>query len=85
MQKNDNQSGALNNAKVQVLVNPDNSWVVCHIYKKKKKHMPSVIAQVYNIPEGEQVPFYNLSTEIPRKRVATTPRRRQTLEGWAVG
>ena len=43
---------------VPVLVNPDESWVVCLIYKKKK-HIPSVIAQVYNIPEGEQVPFYN--------------------------
>ena len=58
MQKNDNQSGALNNDKVQVLVNPDNTWVVCHIYKKKN-HMPRVIAQVYNSAEGEQVPFYN--------------------------
>ena len=57
--RNDNQSGALNNAKVPVLVNPDKSWVVCHIYKKKN-HMPCVIAQVYNSAEGVQVPFYNL-------------------------
>ena len=43
---------------VLVLVNPDESWVVCHIYKKKK-HMPRVIAQVYNIAEGGKVAFYN--------------------------
>ena len=44
---------------VPVLVNLDESWVVCPIYKKKK-HMPCVIAQVFNIAEGGQVAFYNL-------------------------
>ncbi|RLM69584.1 hypothetical protein C2845_PM17G09420 [Panicum miliaceum] len=58
-EKNDNISEALNNAKVPVLVNPDESWVVCHIYKKRKPRMPRVIAQVYNIAEGGKVPFYN--------------------------
>ena len=49
----------MNNTKVPVLVNPVESWIVCHIYKKKKKHMPHVIAQVYIIAEGGQVAFYN--------------------------
>ena len=44
---------------VPVLVKPDESWVVCHIYKKKKKHMPRAIAPAYNIIEGGQVAFYD--------------------------
>lgn len=58
-EKNDNTSEALNNnAKFPILLNPDKSWIVSHIYKKRN-HMPRVIAQVYNSAEGGQVPFYN--------------------------
>ncbi|OEL23133.1 NAC domain-containing protein 41 [Dichanthelium oligosanthes] len=61
--KNDELSEALRNAtarldKEPVMVNPDDSWVVCHIYKKKKR-MPRVIAQGYNIAGGGQVPFFD--------------------------
>jgi len=35
--------------------------------------------------EGRSPSTTSLSTEIPRKRVATTPIRRETLVGWATG
>ena len=42
------------------MVKPDDSWVVCHIYRKKKKcAMPRVFAQTYNIAGGGQVPFFD--------------------------
>ncbi|PUZ44831.1 hypothetical protein GQ55_8G161500 [Panicum hallii var. hallii] len=68
-EKNDNLSEALNNCKVPVLVSPDESWVVCRIYKKKK-HMPRVVTQVYNIAEGGQVPFYNFLEQGNSKGIA---------------
>ncbi|CAD6256945.1 unnamed protein product [Miscanthus lutarioriparius] len=62
--KKDNLSEAVRNATtsvpkvVPVMINPDDSWVVCRIYKKKK-HAPRVIAQRYNIAHGGQVCFFN--------------------------
>ncbi|CAL4993236.1 unnamed protein product [Urochloa decumbens] len=56
--KNDNASEALNSDNVPVMVKPDETWVVCRIYKKRK-HTPRVTPQVYNIAQGRQVPFYN--------------------------
>jgi len=43
---------------VPVMINPDDSWVVCHIYKKKKR-APRDTAQLYNIADGGQVCFFN--------------------------
>ena len=43
---------------VPVMINPDDSWVVCHIYKKKKR-APRAIAQRYNLADGGQVRFFN--------------------------
>ncbi|CAL4981206.1 unnamed protein product [Urochloa decumbens] len=56
--KNDSVSEAPNNDNVPVVVKPDETWVVCRIYKKRK-HTPRVTPQVYNIAQGRQVPFYN--------------------------
>ena len=43
------------------MINPDDSWVVCRIYKKKKKqkHAPRATSQRYNIADGGQVCFFN--------------------------
>ncbi|CAL4993060.1 unnamed protein product [Urochloa decumbens] len=62
--KNDELSEALRKAiaslnKDSVLVYPDDSWVVCRIYKKKKKCMPGFIARGYNIAGRGQVPFFD--------------------------
>ncbi|PAN42778.1 hypothetical protein PAHAL_8G186900 [Panicum hallii] len=76
--KNDELSEALRNAianlnKVPVLVNPDDSWVVCHIYKKKKKcAMPRVVAQSYNIAGGGQVPFFDFIGQGNPERTASS-------------
>ena len=40
-------------------INPDDSWVVCRIFKKKKKHALRATAQCYNIADGGQVRFFN--------------------------
>jgi hypothetical protein len=42
------------------MINPDDSWVVCRIYKKKKKkRAPRATSQGYNIADGGQVCFFN--------------------------
>nr|CAB3489833.1 unnamed protein product [Digitaria exilis] len=45
-------------SKVPVMVDPDGTWVVCHIYKKRK-YTQQGTTQVHNNVEGGQVPFYN--------------------------
>jgi hypothetical protein len=40
-----------------VMVKPDDSWVVYHIYQKKKS-VPRTMANCYHTAEGEQVPFF---------------------------
>ncbi|CAN6381358.1 unnamed protein product [Urochloa humidicola] len=62
--KNDELAEALRKAiaslnKDSILVYPDDSWVVCRIYKKKKKCMPRFIARGYNIAGRGQVPFFD--------------------------
>ncbi|CAD6254483.1 unnamed protein product [Miscanthus lutarioriparius] len=64
--KKDNLSKALSNATTSVpkvvpvmTINSDDSWVVCRIFKKKKKHALRATAQRYNIADGGQVRFFN--------------------------
>ncbi|CAO2149035.1 unnamed protein product [Urochloa humidicola] len=62
--KNDELSEALRKAIASLnndsaLVYPDDSWVVCRIYKKKKKYTPRFIARGYNIAGRGQVPFFD--------------------------
>ncbi|KAL6593149.1 hypothetical protein ACP70R_049103 [Stipagrostis hirtigluma subsp. patula] len=44
---------------VPVLVNPDDSWVICRIFKKKKHTMPLVIPQDNRVVEDGHLPFYD--------------------------
>ena len=78
IQKNGELSEALRNTiaslkKVPVMVKPDDSWVVCHIYRKKKKcAMPRVFAQTYNIAGGGQVPFFDFIGQGNTERAASS-------------
>ena len=78
IQKNGELSEALRNTiaslkKVPVMVNPDDSWVVCHLYKKKKKcAMPRLIAQSYNVAGGGQVPFFDFIGQGNPERAASS-------------
>ena len=55
------------------MVNPDDSWVVCHLYKKKKKcAMPRLIAQSYNVAGGGQVPFFDFIGQGNPERAASS-------------
>ncbi|KAJ1275608.1 hypothetical protein BS78_05G148100 [Paspalum vaginatum] len=45
-----------NMSKISVMVKPDESWVVCRIYKKKRRTRRA-IPQCYSTVEGEKVSF----------------------------
>ncbi|KAL6890176.1 hypothetical protein ACP4OV_008939 [Aristida adscensionis] len=52
-----------------VLVNPDDSWVICHIYKRTGR-MPHVSTQENRVVEERQIPFYDFFAQGNREVTA---------------